>query len=59
MTRFEITDERVRQFHTDGYIIVDDLLSSDEIELLRKIAKERSEGHRRRVEPSPMVKVAR
>lgn len=39
MKRFETSDSLVRQFREDGFLVVDDLLDADEIELLRKIAK--------------------
>lgn len=39
MPSFQVTDLQVSQFHDDGYIVVPGLLDSEEIELLRNIAK--------------------
>lgn len=39
MSLFELTNDQVSQFNSDGYIIVRDLLDSREIELLRDIAR--------------------
>lgn len=39
MSKFEITRELIRQFHDDGFLVVNDLLNADEIQLLRQIAK--------------------
>lgn len=39
MSGFRLTDADVRQFNDDGYVIVDQLLDAEEVELLRKIAR--------------------
>ena len=38
MDFYRITDEQVRQFEEDGYLMVRGLLTSEEVELLQKIA---------------------
>jgi hypothetical protein len=39
MSSFRATPEQVARFHTDGYFAVDNFLTGDEVDLLRKIAK--------------------
>ncbi|WP_010582721.1 phytanoyl-CoA dioxygenase family protein [Schlesneria paludicola] len=39
MPEFALTESMIDQFHDEGYLIVKDLLDSEEIELLRQIAK--------------------
>jgi len=39
MAAFEITGDLIQRFHDDGYLVVEDLLSADEIQLLRQIAR--------------------
>lgn len=39
MAAFEITDELIQQFHDDGFLVVNNLLNANEIQLLRQIAK--------------------
>ena len=39
MNRFELTDAQITRFREDGYLVVENLLDADEIELLRSIAK--------------------
>jgi ectoine hydroxylase len=39
MSRFELADSQIQQFHDEGFLIVPDLLDSEEIRLLRQIAK--------------------
>lgn len=39
MNRFVLSDDQVRQFHADGYVIVKNLLDREEIDLVRRIAR--------------------
>ena len=39
VTRFELNDSLIQQFHDEGYLVVDGLLDQDETELLRQIAR--------------------
>ncbi len=39
MSDFKLTPEQLADFHRDGYVIIDELLDADEIELLRNIAR--------------------
>lgn len=39
MSGFQLTQTRLADYHRDGYIIVEDFLSSEELDLLRNIAR--------------------
>ena len=39
MPHFELTEALIDQFHDEGFLVVNDLLDADEIDLLRQIAK--------------------
>jgi hypothetical protein len=45
MTRFELSDEQVRQFRDDGYFIVRGLFDAEEVKLLGALARARHQGN--------------